>query len=174
MQGCGAGRQRNITMKTRGFSMIELVMMLAVVAILAVMAVPTFIDRNIRLQVQEGMAMASLAMNGVQSFYVTPKNKNEFPANNEEAGIPPKDKIVSNLVAEVNIDAGAVTITFGNNVNGSITGKRLTLRPIIVKDFPAVSMDWICNKAAVPKEMTAIGENRTDIPAKWLPIKCRG
>ena len=161
-------------MTSRGFSMIELVTILAIIAILAMMAVPTFIDRNVRLQVQEGLAMADLAVKGVQSFYVDPKNKNEFPANNEEAGIPPKDKIVSNLVSEVNIEAGAVTVTFGNNVNGSITGKHLTIRPIIVKDEPKVSMDWLCNTAAVPKNMTAVGENRTDVPGKWLPIKCRG
>ena len=161
-------------MNTRGFSMIELVMVLAVVAILAMMAVPTFIDRNIRLQVEEGLALATLAENGVRSFYVNPKNKNEFPANNEDAEIPPKEKIVSNVVSEVNVDAGAVTITFGNNVNSSIAGKHLTRRPAIVKDTPMTPMSWVCNTAAVPKEMTAIGENRTDIPGKWLPIRCRG
>lgn len=161
-------------MTSRGFSMIELVMVLAVVAILALMAVPTFIDRNIRLQVEEGLALATLAENGVRSFYVNPKNKNEFPANNEDAEIPPKEKIVNNVVSEVNVDAGAVTITFGNNVNGSIAGKHLTRRPAIVKDTPMTPMSWVCNTAAVPKEMTAIGENRTDIPEKWLPIRCRG
>ena len=76
--------------------------------------------------------------------------------------------------SEVGIDAGAVTIVFGNNVNSSVAGKRLTMRPAIVKDAPTVPIAWLCNKAAVPNGMTAMGINRTDIPGKWLPIECRG
>ena len=151
--------------------MIELVIVMVGVAILALLAVPTLLDRNVRLQVQEGMALANLAKNGVNAFYGA---KNELPSGNEEAAVPPKEKIVSNVVAEVGIDAGAVTIVFGNNVNSSVAGKRLTMRPAIVKDAPTVPIAWLCNKAAVPNGMTAMGTNRTDIPGKWLPIECRG
>ena len=158
-------------MTTRGFTMIELVMVLSIIAILALLAVPTFLDRNIRLQVQEGMALANLAKNGVSAFYGT---KHELPAGNEEAGVPPKEKIVGNYVSEVSIDAGAVTITFGNNINSSVAGRRLTLRPAIVKDAPTVPVAWLCHNAAVPNGMTAESANRTDIPGKWLPMECRG
>jgi type IV pilus assembly protein PilA len=154
-----------------GFTMIELVMVMAVVAILALLAVPTLLDRNVRLQVQEGISLAGLAKNGVNAFYGA---KNELPGGNEEAGVPPKEKIVSNVVAEVSIDGGAVTITFGNNVNSSIMGKHLTLRPAIVKDAPTVPIAWLCNSKPVPNGMTASGTNRTDIPGRWLPIDCRG
>lgn len=157
-------------MTTRGFSMIELVMTMAVVAILALLAVPTLIDRNIRMQVQEGMLLANLAKNGVNAFYMA---KNELPAANEDAGAPPKEKIVGNFVTEVGVDAGAVTVTFGNNINTSVAGHRLTLRPAIVKDAPTVPVAWLCNNAAVPNGMTVMGANRTDIPARWLPMECR-
>ena len=158
------------TMTTCGFSMIELVMVMAVVAILALIAVPTLLDRNVRLQVQEGIALANLARGGVNTFYGT---KNEMPNSNEDAGVPPKEKIISNLVSEVSIDAGAVTITYGNNVNSAVAGKRLTLRPAIVKDAPTVPIAWLCNNKQVPNGMTAMGTNRTDIPGKWLPLDCR-
>ena len=151
--------------------MIELVIVMAVIAILALMAVPTFLDRNVRLQVEEGMTLATLAKSGVSVFYGA---KNELPANNEEAGIPPRHKIVANYVSEVAVEAGAVTVTFGNNVNSSVAGKRLTLRPAIVKDAPAVPIAWLCHNVAVPKGMEAMGANRSDIPAKWLPLECRG
>ena len=157
-------------MTGRGFSMIELVMVMAVVAILALIAVPTFLDRNVRLQVQEGMALANLARNAVNGFYGL---HGELPNSNDDAGVPPKEKIVSNLVSEVSIDAGAVTITFGNNVNSAVAGKRLTLRPAIVKDAPTVPIAWLCNNKPVPNGMSAMGTNRTDIPGKWLPIECR-
>lgn len=157
-------------MTTRGFSMIELVMTMAVVAILALLAVPSLIDRNIRMQVQEGMLLANLAKNGVNAFYMA---KNELPAANEDAGAPPKEKIVGNFVTEVGVDAGAVTVTFGNNINTSVAGHRLTLRPAIVKDAPTVPVAWLCNNAAVPNGMTVMGANRTDIPARWLPMECR-
>ena len=157
--------------RLRGFTMIELVIVLSIIAILALMAAPTFLDRNVRLQVQEGMSLANLAISGVNSFYA---GKNDVPINNEEAGAPPKEKLVSNVVAEVSIDGGAVTITYGNNVNASIAGKRLTLRPAIVKDAPTVPVAWLCNNAAVPNGMTVMGTNRTDIPARWLPLECRG
>ena len=155
----------------RGFTLIELVIVMSVIAILALMAVPTFLDRNVRLQVQEGMALANLAKNGVSTFYGA---KNELPATNEEAGAPPKEKIISNYVSGVSVDAGAVTVTFGNNVNASVAGKQLTLRPAIVKDAPTVPVAWLCHNAAVPNGMTVMGINRTDIAGKWLPIECRG
>ena len=160
-------------MSTRepGFTMIEMVMIMSVIAILALMAVPTLIDRNVRLQVQEAMSLASLAKNGVNAFYGV---EHKLPASNAEASLPPKEKIISNLVTEVSVDNGAVTITFGNNINASVAGKHLTLRPAIVKDTPSVPVSWLCHNAAVPKGMTVEGSNRTDIPPKWLPPECRG
>ena len=157
-------------MTTRGFSMIELVMVMAVVAILALIAVPTFLDRNVRLQVQEAMALTKLPKSRVEAFYATNK---DMPNNNEDAGAPAKEKMVSTLVTEVSIDAGAVTITFGNSVNSAIAGKHLTWRPAIVKDTPTTPWEWLCNNKPVPTGMTAMGANRTDIPGKWLPIECR-
>ena len=157
-------------MSARGFSMIELVMVMAVVAILALIALPSFLDRNVRLQVQEAMTLAKLPKDGVAAFYAANK---DMPSSNEDAGVPAKEKIVSTLVTEVSIDAGAVTITFGNSVNSVIAGKRLTLRPAVVKDTPTTPIAWLCNNTAVPSPMTAMGTNRTDIPGKWLPMECR-
>ncbi|MCY7389196.1 MAG: pilin [Burkholderiales bacterium] len=157
-------------MPTRGFSMIEMLMVMAVFAILALIALPTLLDRNVRLQVQEALALADLAKAKVATFYA---DKKDMPSNNEDADVPSKEKIVSTLVTEVSIDAGAVTITFGNSVNSSIAGKHLTFRPAVVVGTPTTPIAWLCNTRPVPSSMTAMGVNRTDIPPKWLPIECR-
>jgi type IV pilus assembly protein PilA len=96
-----------------------------------------------------------------------------FPADNAAAGLPPPEKIVSNLVTSVRLDAGAIHITFGNRASGSIRGKVLTLRPAVVEDAPVVPVAWVCGLAAVPGNMSVKGENRTDLPANYLPLKCR-
>ena len=106
--------------------MIELVMVMAVIAILALMAAPTFLDRNVRLQVQDGITLAELAKSGVNTFYGA---KNELPNNNEEAGVPPKEKLVSNVVSEISIDGGAVTIRFSGvlRLSGDLTWSGVAL-----------------------------------------------
>ncbi len=154
----------------RGFTMIEMVMVLAVISILALMVAPTFYDRTIRMQVQEGAGLANVAKTGVMTVYAL---SGEMPPNNEAAGAPVADKIISNYITRVEIVEGAVTLTFGNSANTSLHGKKLTFRPAVVKDSPAVPITWLCNTAAVPSGMVVYGANRTDIPAKWLPITCR-
>ncbi len=153
-----------------GFSMLEMVIVLAVISILALMAVPSMFDSTIRQQVQDGAALSNVAKVGVMTAYAL---TNEMPANNEAAGVPLADKIVGNYITRVEVVDGAVTLTFGNSVNSSIKGKKLTFRPAVVKDSPTVPIAWLCNTAAVPNGMTVFGANRTDIPAKWLPISCR-
>ena len=154
----------------RGFTIIEMVIVIAVIAILAMMMAPSFFDRTVRVQVQDGMSLANLAKSSVSAYYAL---KGELPVDNAEAGAPPKEKIVGNYVTGVEIINGMVTVTFGNSVNASIRGKRLSFRPAIVKEAPTVPVAWLCNNAAVPNGMTASAANQTDIPAKWLPLECR-
>jgi len=59
-------------------------------------------------------------------------------------------------------------------VNSGIAGKILTLRPAVVEDAPIVPLAWVCGFAAVPGNMTARGDNRTNIPIGYLPFNCRG
>ena len=96
-----------------------------------------------------------------------------LPADNAAAGLPVADKIVGNYVSSVAVQDGAINLTFGNRANSSILGKILTLRPAVVADTPVVPVAWICGNASVPDKMTVKGINRTDVPALYLPLKCR-
>lgn len=158
-------------MRHAGFTWIELVLVLAVIAILGALAIPGMQDTQLKKQVREGLELAEVAKKGVQAVWATSA---DLPKDNEEAGIPAKDKIVGNVVKEVEVDHGAIHVTMGNNASKALVGMRVTLRPAVVKDEPKVPIAWLCNVVPVPDKMEVKGHNRTDIPAKWLPVECRG
>lgn len=153
-----------------GFTLIELMIVVAILGILSVIAVPTYQDRVIRAQVGEGQNLAQFVQQSIQDYYT--KN-HRFPADNAAAGLPDSGKIVGNYVTDVQVREGAVVITFGNRVNRFIDKKRLTLRPAIVEGHPVVPIAWVCGNASVPGKMQARGRNETNIPASQLPIDCR-
>ena len=154
----------------RGFTLIEMMVVVAVIAILALMAFPTYQDKLVRDQIAEALPLADIAKAPVAASWALLR---ALPADNAAAVLPPPEKIVSNLVSAVSLENGAIHITFGNRANGAIRGKVLTLRPAVVEDAPVVPVAWVCGLAPVPGNMTAKGANKTDIPANYLPLKCR-
>ena len=156
--------------RQRGFTWLEMLMVIAVIAILSLMAIPSLQETAIKKQVKEGLALAEVATKAVQGYYA---GSGEWPADNKTAGAPPKEKIVSSLVSEVAIANGAVTITFGNNANKIIEGKRLTIRPGFVPGERAVPIAWLCHAAKVPKGMEVQGRDETELTDNNLPLECR-
>jgi type IV pilus assembly protein PilA len=154
-----------------GFTWIELLFVLAVFAILLGLAIPGMRDIAARKQVNEGLALAELARQGVQAAWTA---TGKMPEDNAAAGIPPHDKIVGSLVSDVKVADGAITLTYGNNASKLLEGKRVTLRPAVVADQPMVPIAWICHDLPVPKGMEIRGRDETDIPASFLPVDCRG
>jgi type IV pilus assembly protein PilA len=155
--------------RARGFTLIELMAVVAVIAILALIALPSQLDRLAKEQVLEAIKLAELATKRVDAFWTT---SGKLPDNNEALDLPSADKIVSNRVSSLRVDQGAVHIVFGNQANGALSGKTLSLRPAVVDDAPAVPITWICAKHAVPSKMTAKGDDRTTLPSQLLPLRC--
>jgi len=153
-----------------GFTMIEMMMVVGVIAILALMAAPGYMEKIIRDQIVEAMPLADIAKAPVAAAWAFGV---PFPDDNSAAGLPAAEKIVSNLVSAVQIDKGAVHITFGNRANSSIKGKVLSLRPAVVADAPIVPVAWVCGNAPPPDKMTVKGQNKTDVPPLYLPFRCR-
>jgi type IV pilus assembly protein PilA len=151
--------------------MIEIVVALAIVAVLATLAMPSFQGSIVRDQIVSAVPLADIAKKPVALSWA---DLQVLPANNASAGLPAPEKIVNNYISAVAIEDGAIQITFGNNVNSGIAGKILTLRPAVVEDAPIVPLAWVCGFAAVPGNMTARGDNRTNIPIGYLPFNCRG
>jgi type IV pilus assembly protein PilA len=159
-----------MTARHNGFTMIEMMVVAGVVVLLSLLALPSYLDKMVKEQVLAALPLADIAKSPVALAWALSQ---PLPANNEAAGLPAADKIVSNLVSSVAIDNGSINITFGNNVNGSIKGKILTLRPAVVEDSPIVPIAWVCGSAKEPEKMKVKGENKTNVPATYLPLSCR-
>ena len=145
-------------------------MVLAIVGILALIALPSYLDTIIRNDIVEALPLADIAKRPVADSWTLVQ---AFPATNAAAGLPIPGKIVNNLISSLLVEDGAIHITFGNRANSAIRGKVLTLRPAVVKDAPIVPVAWVCGYAGTPGQMTVVGENKTDIPMRYLPFKCR-
>ncbi len=153
-----------------GFSLIELLAVMAVMAILAALAVPSMMDRVVRDQIVEAAKLAELAKGPVASRWSA---TGALPNDNAAAGLPNADKIVSNLVSAVAIEAGAIHVTFGNRASAAILGKTLTLRPDVVEGETIVPVAWVCAAASAPLKMTLRGVDRSDVASRYLPMNCR-
>ena len=154
---------------TRGFTLIEVMIVVAIIAILALMAVPSLQGKYIRENIVEAMPLAKVAKDPVAVAWAVTKT---LPDDNASAGLPEPDKIVNNVVKSVTVESGAIHIVFGNRANGALQGKTLTLRPAVVEDAPIVPVAWVCGHATAPDKMKALGTDRTDIPRQYLPVNC--
>jgi len=159
-----------VARRAHGFTLLEMAMVLGIIAILALMAAPSYLEKIIRDQIVEALPLADIAKAPVAAAWAAGV---PLPADNKAAGLPPADKIVSNLVSSVQVDQGAIQVVFGNRANSAIRGKTLSLRPAVVADAPIVPVAWVCGNAPPPEKMTVKGMNKTDVPPIYLPFKCR-
>ena len=153
-----------------GFTLIEMLMVVAVLAILALLALPSYQGKVVRDQIVEGSALATLAKGPIAAQWSATKT---LPVDNASIALPAADKIVNNFVSALAVQDGAIHITYGNRANGNLKNKILTLRPAVVTDAPVVPVTWVCGFASAPNKMTAMGDNKTTISKEYLPLNCR-
>lgn len=141
----------------KGFTLIELMIVVAIIAILAAIAMSQYQDYVIRAQLSEGMSLADAVKTSIGDYY---QNRGRFPSNNESAGLhPDPTRIRGHYVTQVSTNAGVITSTYGNRVNAAAVGATLEFSPIT----HGGSIEWRCQKG-----VDAILEDR------WLPTNCRG
>jgi len=156
-------------MRNSGFTLIELMIVVAIISILATLALPSYQDRVIKAQVGEGLVLAEVVKQAMADYY---RKYGRLPKDNASAGLPAAQKIVGNFVSAVAVVDGTINITLGNRANKHAVGKVLTLRPAIVADAKIVPIAWVCGYASIPNGMAVAGKNITTLPEYHLPLDC--
>jgi type IV pilus assembly protein PilA len=166
----------------KGFTLIELMIVVAIIGILAAVALPAYQDYTVRSQVSEALSLSGGLKTAVSDYYAA---SGFFPATNQAAvcgdnggactgGTAASNK--GNYVTQIAVTSGGgLDITFGNKANSAITGQVLSLRPGI---DAAKNVSWVCGKASVPSGV-AIGDGTnaaadgTNVNPKYLPNSCK-
>ncbi|HGP7382386.1 TPA: pilin [Neisseria gonorrhoeae] len=153
----------------KGFTLIELMIVIAIVGILAAVALPAYQDYTARAQVSEAILLAEGQKSAVTEYYL---NHGEWPKDNDSAGVASASKIIGKYVESVTVANGVVTAKMkSDGVNNEIQGKRLSLWA----KRQDGSVKWFCGQP-VKRESNnadAVKDVTNAIDTKHLPSTCR-
>jgi type IV pilus assembly protein PilA len=136
----------------KGFTLIELMIVVAIIGILAAIAIPAYQDYTIRAQVSEAMSLTSGTRTAVSEFLQT---RGVWPTSNESAGVADAASITGNYIVSVTVNESVITAEFGNRAHQRIAGGDFDL---MGQDMGG-SVEWTCGS--------------TTIDNKYLPSTCR-
>ncbi|HFA7227194.1 TPA: pilin, partial [Neisseria gonorrhoeae] len=154
----------------KGFTLIELMIVIAIVGILAAVALPAYQDYTARAQVSEAILLAEGQKSAVTEYYL---NHGEWPKDNTSAGVAsPASNIKGKYVESVTVENGVVTAKMKpSGVNKEIQGKRLSLWA----KREDGSVKWFCGQPVKRADNNGniTADNGNAIETKHLPSTCR-
>ncbi|HGO9170967.1 TPA: pilin [Neisseria meningitidis] len=158
----------------KGFTLIELMIVIAIVGILAAVALPAYQDYTARAQVSEAILLAEGQKSAVTEYYL---NHGKWPDGNSDAGVATSSEIKGKYVEKVEVAKGVITATMlSTGVNKEIQGKKLSLWA----KRQDGSVKWFCGQpvtrdanATNNDAVTAATPDTDKINTKHLPSTCR-
>ncbi len=139
--------------KLQGFTLIELMIVVAIIGILAAIAIPLYQRYTIRAQVAEGLNLTAPFKTAVAEFV---NSNGAFPNDNADAGLSDPGKYIGKYVNSVSVNGAVVSIQFGNDAHVRINGQ-----PVILTAMNSGgSVNWICTSGGV-------------IASMYLPSSCQ-
>ncbi len=137
----------------QGFTLIELMIVVAIIGILFVIAMPIYQRYTIRAQVAEGLNLCGPFKTAVTEFVTA---NGAFPTDNNDAGLSPPGNYIGKYVNSVSVHGAVVSIEYGNDAHAKISGQTIILTAM----NNSGSTSWTCTSGGV-------------IPNMYLPFACR-
>jgi type IV pilus assembly protein PilA len=120
--------------------------------------------------VSEAFILASSITKTVTDYY---SYHGKFPKDNQATALPKPENLGGKYVESMRISFGAIHVIFKKQLAEELSGKTLTLRPVIANTSPAMrALIWVCGYAEVPEGLSAVGENQTNLAVKLTPLAC--
>ncbi len=161
----------------KGFTLIELMIVVAIIGILASLATSAYQTYSIRAQISEGITLSANAKTPIVNFF---QDRGQAPANRAQAGLTPNaTDSVGSYVSAVDVTNGRIDVTFGNRASVTIAGQTLSLTPYETANRSVV---WVCGTSAPPVGLNLLGTagggatptvGGTTVADRYLPSSCR-
>jgi len=150
----------------KGFTLIELMIVIAIIGILAAIAIPAYQNYTIRAQVTEGLTLADGWKTAIAEYYASTGN---WPSQTNLAGTQIS---VAKYESGITVATGTITITYGNQANTKINNATLSLTPYTNNNNDVL---WQCGGSATPSGGTlpsGVTVGASSISPQYLPQSC--